>query len=78
MNEIYYLELWTVLVLNNVIQLTYITVLLFINIKFNGMQILDICLMILVINLGLAKKNRKIVDKERELFEYLVEEEEYL
>ena len=42
------------------------------------MRILDICLTILVINLSLAKKNRKIVDKERQLFEYLREDEGYL
>ena len=42
------------------------------------MRFLEISVLILVINLGFAKKNRKIVDKERELYEHLLEDEGYL
>ena len=46
--------------------------------KFNGMRFFGVSLLILVINLSLAKKNKKIVDKERQLYEYLVEDEAHL
>ena len=46
--------------------------------NFNEMHLIKVILVILVISQTLAKKNKKVKEKERQLYDYLLEDDGHL